>query len=234
MWLTGATCLVAASAIGFAIGWPTGLVGLDSEVLAAVLPAILTAVAGGAGTLVFRRLKEEDSDTNTRLIRVSGGSVALFSVLFVAGTVVGDFSNKRGSVDELNQVLVANEKILEQRIDYARRCMEEWARLNHIRDQASASVDTLQLEPLRLDQVCIAIKGRKGEEIPLVSILEGTNIVHISRLVERKHYKYLEECTFKQVQDIVARKNNKGNNQADRTIEDVCPDLGIKHWASHP
>lgn len=227
MWIVGTTCLVAALVAGFAIGWPTGLAGLDSVVLAAVLPAILTGVAGGAGALVLHRLKGTDVQADKFLIGVTSGSVALFAGSFILGTFMGNYSNELASVKQVKQVEDATEKILRVRYEYIRRCTEQFVRINRIREEASSNDEGPKLEPLKLSHVCIAVEGNRAERSPVASIFAGKNVIYLSTELEQAHYEYVEECTLSQGLDYfkrVARQQSPG------TIEDVCPDLGAKYW----
>lgn len=219
-WFPINVSLLAAAATGFATGWPTGQAGLDSVVLAAVLPAVLTGVAGGAGAILLKRVGSTFDTQERVLVSVVAGIVMSFSVFFVVGTVVGVVANDKAKIREANEAVRFQVDTMTQRYEYLTRCTDRLVRLNEIRQQANARNP---LEPLTINQVCIALDATTSLDHPLVSLLEDTEILRLSRETEKKHYEYLERCTVNQARVNAERKNRRIESL---TIDQVCPALG--------
>ena len=76
--------ILASISTGVAVGWSVGQAGLDSAVLAAVLPVIITSIAGGAGAVVLKIMKRrnstQDSHEYRRLVVGASAVVIAFSM----------------------------------------------------------------------------------------------------------------------------------------------------------
>lgn len=181
-WLSPVLIILAASTTGLAIGWSTGMTGLDSTVLAAVLPVILTGVAGGAGAVVVKiasAWREEPGKSGAaerRLVMFAAIAVICFSTTFLSGTILG--ANIHARVEERNSTEAVKgknqrEKIrITQRYEYLVRCTGEFVRLNDLRKKANDENSQLNLEPLTIDQVCIGLTLPISSRTPLVALID--------------------------------------------------------------
>lgn len=217
--------VLAGVSTGLAIGWSTGQAGLDSDVLAAVLPVILTSVAGGAGTAVIwiarNRPKNpgEFGDAERRLAILASVTVIAFSAAYLVGTVVGKNVNEQARLQK-------EYGILETSYDYLVRCTGQLVRLNKLRKEARYDNADLNLEPLILDQVCIGLARRASSERPLVALVDDGGFLPPSPDMEKRHYEFLETCTLDQAAAI-------SGDQTPVTIGQVCPALVADRPASH-
>ena len=82
--------------------------------LAAVLPVILTGVAGGAGAVVVksasgrRENPGEAGDVDRRLVILASVVVIAFSAAYLVGTIVGKNVNERAQNEKEYRILEAS------------------------------------------------------------------------------------------------------------------------------
>lgn len=77
------------AALGGAVGWLSGWSGPDSQVLAAMLPAILSVVGGVIGAFAFR---EPEVAQRMRHLQLGGIALLVFSVSLGAGAYLGSLA----------------------------------------------------------------------------------------------------------------------------------------------
>lgn len=240
--------LLSAISVGAAIGLSVGHAGLDSTVLAAVLPVIITGVAGGAAAAVFRingnrQENSEDSslaDRDRKAIVVAAWVVIVFSTTYLAGVYVGiNLETKWSSQNALafdRYLARERENAVARRYDYVKRCTEELNRLNAIRQKANDE-GNLVLEPLTVEQVCIALPNGASGETPLVSLAGVTELAPLSLAKEGDHYQFLESCSLEQAAAILEYRNQSGGSAGGlhangggsmRTESDFPPEDGVR------
>ena len=221
------TCLIWLTAIlmGMVIGLSVGHAGLDSNVLAAVLPVIITGTVGGAAAVVLRFMSH---------IRKAAGVATVAVIAFLIGYVMGIYSGRflenHWSLGIERQTV---ESLVTRHYGYVRRCTGQLKRLNNIRQMVNEKSD-LALEPLTVDQVCIALPDGVPDEMPLVSLVGMRGFVLVSSETEAQHYEFLESCSLKQAAAIVKQSEGQGGD-AHRVpgsidIGRVCPALAIPAW----
>ena len=158
--------LLAAISTGAAVGWSTGQAGLDSAVLAAVLPVIITSIAGGAGAVVLKimghRWKEstplspEDrkvvvvaarapeparpgrvlSLEDRKVVVVAAFVVIAFSIAYVAGAYIGHNMKNQAALATEQRIAV---DLVTRQYEYLKRCTGQLKRLNAMRQKANAT-----------------------------------------------------------------------------------------------
>ena len=188
--------VLAAATTGFVVGWTTGQAGLESAVLAAVLPVILAGVGGSAGAILIRRVTlgseaQEGTGTKDRLLTaLMAGAVLLFSASFLLGTASGEAANEAARIRESNEadkVAAEKRKIhTTQRYEYLVRCTNELVRLNNLRRKASSSNSTVRLEPLTTGQVCIALRPPISSRPALIALTNNADPMRLSSETEKK------------------------------------------------
>ena len=217
--------VLAAISTGAAVGWSTGQAGLDSAVLAAVLPVIITSIAGGAGAVVLKimsRRREESTQPSyedRKVVVVAAVVVITFSIAYVAGASVGRNMKNQAAFATERQIAV---DLVTRQYEYLKRCTGQLRRLNAIRQKANANnKDGLALEPLTADQVCIALPdGASSVEGPLVALADKKGFVALSPETERTHYDFLERCSIEQA---IVNRSKPGDAKV--KIGWVCPAL---------
>lgn len=216
--------MLAAISTGVAVGWSTGQAGLDSEVLAAVLPVIIASIPGGAGAVVLkimsRRLEEstQPSYENLKMVVVAAIVVIAFSITYVAGAYIGRNMKNQAAFATEQQIAV---DLVTRQYEYLKRCTGQLNRLNAIRRKANADDnDGLALEPLSVDQVCIALPDGASDEGPLVALADKKGFVALSPETERTHYDFLERCSIEQA---IVNRSKPGDAKV--KIGWVCPAL---------
>lgn len=224
--------VLAAASIGLTIGWSTGQAGLDSDVLAAVLPVILTGVAGGAGlavhkiTITRREVPGEAKDADRRLVILASGIVIAFSTAYLVGTIVGRKVSESAQTEKERGTLVefvqAERDGISWRYDYLVRCTRKLARLNSIRERSNAERDGLNLEPLTFGQVCIGLVRGASSERPLAALADARAVLKLPHQTEKRHYEFLDTCSLNQ---SAANSHAVANGLATVTIGKVCPAL---------
>ena len=215
LWRVPLLVLLAALSTGLTVGWSTGQAGLDSGVLAAVLPVILTGVTGGAGAIVLRFANRPHSPSGdpalgNGLVVLATMAVIIFSVGYFGGAVTG-----RNMSDHAKEK--AQTDLVARQYTYVVRCTEELVRLNNLRQTLNEAEKKFNLELLTLAQVCIALTRSTSPQHPLVAVAEGEWALPLSPATEKKHYEFLEECTSKQADAHKA--------DGKQTIGHVCPAL---------
>lgn len=227
--------LLAAISVGAAIGLSVGHTGLDSAVLAAVLPVIITGVAGGAAAVVLKifgshRKKTSSSPSADReTVAIAALAVIAFSFSYVAGMYQGGYLENYWSVENERRLRAEFEEnrasLVAQRYEYVVRCTNELNRLNAIRQEASR-VGALDLEPLKVGQVCIALPDGASDERPLIALAGMKGFVPLSPKTESEHYEFLLRCSFEQARVAKSRTQNNAGGVSDSTrIWQVCPAL---------
>lgn len=221
----GLLIVLAAISTGTAVGWSTGQAGLDSRVLAAVLPVIITSIAGGAGVVVLKIMNGQRDGTtpppqgNRKVVVIAALVVTTFSITYVAGVHIGRIMNNQATLADERQIAM---DLVSRQYEYLTRCMGERKRLNTIRRAANEkSEDKLALEPLTINQVCIALPDGTWDEGPLVALADDKGLVALlSEETEKRHYEILEQCSRKQ-----ARLNSTRTEEPKVRIGWVCPAL---------
>lgn len=231
--------IFAALTSGFAVGWTVGYAGLDSAVLAAVLPVILTGIAGGAGAVAiksvsgwrWRKITGESSAAEWRLVVLAAGTVISFSTAFLFGTFVGAHGHEEARNKNADQAVAAAVRLEEirvgQRHEYLVRCTDELVRLNSLREKANvASNSNLNLEPLTIGQVCVGLVLPAPSKNPLLALIHDDGFSRLLSDTEKEHYEYIEKCTLDQAAAQAAANSTPGAH-ASVTIGQVCPALGV-------
>ena len=211
IWLT-------AILMGAVIGLSVGHAGLESGVLAAVLPVIITGTVGGAAAVVLRFMSH---------IRKAAGLATVAVIAFLIAYAVGMYG---GRILESRWSQSNVERLVTRYHGYVRRCTGQLKRLNAIRQSANEKA-LLALEPLTVDQVCIALPDGVPEEVPLVSLVGMRGFVLMSSKTETEHYKFLERCSITQ---SAMQREGQGDD-AHRVpgsidIGRACPALAIPAW----
>lgn len=216
--------VLATISTGATVGWSTGQAGLDSAVLAAVLPVIITSIAGGAGIVVLKIMSHRQEEStqppyeDRKVVVVASVVVIAFSSAYVAGAIIGRNMKNQAAFATERQIAV---DLVTRQYEYLRRCTGQLRRLNAIRQEANTSnEDGLALEPLTADQVCIALPDGAWDEGPLVALADKKGFVALSPETERTHYDFLERCSIEQA--IVNRSKPGGVKVK---IGWVCPAL---------
>ena len=102
---------LAAILTGTAIGLSVGHAGLDSDVLAAVLPVIITGIVGGAAAVVLRLMSHWPEEARKpsfeirEVVRVATMAVVAFSIAYVAGMYSGRLLENRWSLGNERQTV---------------------------------------------------------------------------------------------------------------------------------
>ena len=223
---------LAAATIGLAIGWSTGQAGFDSIVLAAVLPVMLTGIAGAAGAFFIRnagRWSERPGvlrPADFGQIMAPAVIVVSFSTAFILGTFVGAYLEKKGDNAAAREALVAATRLEQSRVarryEYLVRCTNEFARLNRLREKANHVSSELDLEPLTIGQVCMGLVPPTSPERPLIAVVDDGGSLGLPPVVEKEHHDYLERCSLDQAAEILARESETDTHL---TIGHVCPAL---------
>ena len=122
---------VGVAALGALVGWFTGQSGFSSDVLAAVLPAILAVV--GSGTAFWALYSDNDRN---RLL--SGVLLVVFAASIYLGSVVGNsLKLEQVSVERQLRELPAREQLraarLSARAAYLKKCADKEAAVNRYR-----------------------------------------------------------------------------------------------------
>ena len=140
--------------LGAATGFLTGQTGPDSTVVAAVLPAVLTA--GGTAVLVLK-LKKRDAGLEPDFV-VASLSVVLFSLFLLAGVyaalVVNDFAAYAESRVAHEESLMARErqrKRYAEALDFRRQSLEQCSRNEAL---VNSGRKALGLAPLPSELFC--------------------------------------------------------------------------------
>lgn len=144
---------IGSGAVGFTIGWLAGWAPPEDLglVLAATLPAILSLTTGGAAVIVWRgRASSEGKSPSDDVLRLFGASIVLLSVFLLIGV-------HSGSAIRASSAETARERALY-------RCMSAEFTLKRERK-------TLELDPLRPEQVCPGLYGyaSSGSNLPTSS-----------------------------------------------------------------
>ena len=146
--------VAAPTLLGGATGLLTGQTGADATVVAALLPAVLTAVGGG---LLAFKLKK-DSETWTSDFIVASGAVALFSFALVVGLYtalyVNAYAGYRDWTDTLERKVEEREfqrKTYADIVEFRRRALEECSKNEAF---VNAGREVLGLEPLPWSVFC--------------------------------------------------------------------------------
>lgn len=221
----GLLIVLAAISTGTAVGWSTGQAGLDSRVLAAVLPVIITSIAGGAGAVVLKIMNGQKDGTtpppqgNRKVVVIAALVVTTFSITYMAGVQIGRIMNEQATL--ANEQRIAME-LVERQYKYLTRCMGQLKRLNAVRRATNEkSEGKSALEPLTINQVCIALPDGTWDEGPLVALADDKGLVALlSEETEEGHYKTLEQCSHDQ-----ARLNRTRTEELKVRIGWVCPAL---------
>lgn len=221
----GLLIVLAAISTGAAVGWSTGQARLDSRVLAAVLPVIITSIAGGTGAVVLKIINGQRDGTtpppqgNRKVVVIAALVVTTFSITYMAGVHIGRIMNDQATL--ANEQRIAMELVRRQ-YEYLTRCTRQWKRLNAIRRAVNEkSEDKSALEPLTINQVCIALPDGTWDEGPLVALADDKGLVALlSDETEEVHYKTLEQCSRDQ-----ARLNSTRTGEPKVRIGWVCPAL---------
>ncbi len=139
----------ATVVLGGTIGLLTGVSGHDANVLAATLPAFLSA-AGATVYFVTRKSK----GNNGRTCAVSG-LVVLFSLAFLGGTHSGAYfkevsetsARAKAEATQISKTIKARADARERHIQDLKDCTILQFRINQMRKD-------LELRALRISQVC--------------------------------------------------------------------------------
>lgn len=223
----------AAISTGAAVGWSTGQAGLDSVVLAAVLPVIITSIAGGAGAVVLKIMSRgasrslvsrgregstQPSYEGRKVVVVAAVVVIAFSISYMGGAIVGRNMKNQAAFAAERQIAF---DLVTHQYEYLRRCTGQLRRLNTIRREVNRnSKDDSALELLTTDQVCIALPDGAPDEGPLVALANKKRFVALSSETEKAHYEFLERCST-----IQASVNFGKPMDAKVKIGWVCPAL---------
>ena len=217
--------VLAAISTGAAVGWSTGQAGLDSVVLAAVLPVIITSIAGGAGAVVLKIMSPRGEGSTTplyegrKVVVIAALVVIAFSIAYMAGAQIGRNMQNQAALATERQIA---EDLVKRQYEYLTRCTGQLIRLNAIRREVNRETEgNSALEPLTMDQVCIALPDGAANEGPLVALTDERGFVALlSSKTEYNHYDFLEDCSSEQ-----SRVNLSMSRDAKVTIGEVCPAL---------
>ena len=147
---------LAAVILGFAVGVLTGASGPDATVLAAVLPAVLSAVGIVIGFLSTR------GDSGKRRTRAVGGLIILFSAGLLVGTWSGATVRDLKETAAYNMAADEQQKAQAEQQEAQKEALEA-ARRRHIADLESCTYlelrvnnqrAALELPPVTISQVC--------------------------------------------------------------------------------
>lgn len=144
----------APVALGIATGLLTGQTGVDSTVVAAVLPAVLT---GGGGALLAFKLKT-DNDGWARDYLVASAAVVLFSISLVLGVYSALYINDRAAYEQstaaTKEAIAAHElwrKHLVEDLVFRKKMIEQCSKNEAL---VNAGRRALALPPLPTDAFC--------------------------------------------------------------------------------
>ena len=146
-WRPAAVFFLASASIGWAAGYLAGQSGPDANVLAAVLPVV---ISGAGGALVFQHLRAAAPPTPSNYY-LTGFAVIVFIYALLAGTQVGLWVRADGETVAYEQSLRIRHKLAqsqhEARMHYLERCSRQEFIINRGRQ-------ALGLPPLSSELIC--------------------------------------------------------------------------------
>ena len=148
--------LIATVSLGSTTGFLTGQSGVDSTVLAAVLPAIITG--GGWALLVYhlRRGGESGGLHKNRERALVSGMVVLFSVSLILGAHSGLYVKELYDVKNYNRLIQYEDRHRQKRRRILLECLGDELVVNDARR-------ALGMEPLPPDVICPSLAKRQRD-----------------------------------------------------------------------
>ena len=146
-WSSCILVLMATMSLGSTTGFLTGQSGVDSTVLAAVLPAIITGGGWALFVYHFRRAGESgDQHRNRERVLVSG-MVVLFSVFLILGAQVGLYVKEVNDVKNYNRLIEYEDRRRKERLGILLECLDYELIVNDARN-------AIGVEPLPPEVIC--------------------------------------------------------------------------------
>lgn len=146
-WLAVGIFFLASASIGWAAGYLAGQSGPDANVLAAVLPVV---ISGAGGALVFVHLKSPAPPTPVSYY-ITGFAVIVFTTSLLAGAHIGRWLRNYTDELEFQQALRMERAVAlsqrEARMQYLEQCSRHEFIINRGRE-------TMGLPPLSTEQIC--------------------------------------------------------------------------------
>lgn len=143
---------LAAVVLGFVVGYLTGGSGPDGTVLAAVLPAVLSAAGAIAAFLTTRGY------VGKRHTRAVGGLIVLFSVALLVGVQFGASAHDTSENRALRDAAAAWQEVMgaweKTRPAARKRYIEDLKECTFLEFRMNAQRKDLELPPFTISQVC--------------------------------------------------------------------------------
>ena len=209
---------VASAVLGWEIGWLTGHTGPDATVLAAVLPAMLSAVAAGVGLVTVRASVWVD-ESNSLVLRCRVTVVATAAIMFVGAMHVGvgqgvDHGEKQLDDFEqrqLNRLEIQEKAEVRKAVARVERIYEYLESCRGVRDRINEFRKDVELKALTLGQACPAIVVSTVDPVGERIVQNVVDVLLEPEALE-KHERYLEGCTLGQLA-----------GEANVLLVEVCP-----------